>query len=199
MHKLVPVVVLIATASTFCHASVAAELRFASPQDHAAVTDALRYRGVFLLVAGSGSGAGGGMGGTPGGGMGGTPGGGMGGTPGGGMGGTPGGGMGGTPGGGMGGVPGGGMGGVPGGGMENMPAGNMTGTTSPSTSGATGYSGAPGGDPYSRSETTSEPLQSPKYYHCITQNGQCSVSSTLGALRSGASCSCLFGGKGKIK
>ena len=182
MHNLVPVVVLIATASTFCHASVAAKLRFASPQDHAAVTDALRYRGVFLLVAGSG--AGGGMGGTPGGGMGGS---------------TPGGGMGGTPGGGMGGTPGGGMGGVPGGGMGNMPGGNMTGTTSPSTSGATGYSGAPGGDPYSRSETTSDLPQSPKYYHCITQNGQCSVSSTLGALRSGASCSCLFGGKGKIK
>jgi hypothetical protein len=189
MHKLVPIVVLIATASTFCHATVAAELRFASPQDHASAIDVSGYGGAILPVAGMGGGAtGGGMTG------------GGGGT-GGGMGGTTGGSMGGMTGGGMGGMPGGGMGGMPGGGMGNMTGGGMTGMTGRGIDGTTGYREAPasGGDPYGRSETTADPPQPPQYYHCITQHGQCSVSSALGSLRSGASCSCLFGGKGKIK
>jgi len=170
MHKLVPIVVLIATASTFCHATVAAELRFASPEDHASAIDVSGYGGAILPVAGMGGGAtGGGMTG----------------------------GGGGT-GGGMGGTTGGGMGGMTGGGMGNMTGGGMTGR---GVDGTTGYREAPasGGDPYGRSETTADPPQPPQYYHCVTQHGQCSVSSALGSLRSGASCSCLFGGKGKIK
>jgi len=170
MHKLVPIVVLIATASTFCHATVAAELRFASPEDHASAIDVSGYGGAILPVAGMGGGAtGGGMTG----------------------------GGGGT-GGGMGGTTGGGMGGMTGGGMGNMTGGGMTGR---GVDGTTGYREAPasGGDPYGRSETTADPPQPPQYYHCVTQHGQCSVSSALGSLRSCASCSCLFGGKGKIK
>jgi len=159
MHKLVPIVVLIATASTFCHATVAAELRFASPEDHASAIDVSGYGGAILPVAGMGGGA---------------------------------------TGGGMGGTTGGGMGGMTGGGMGNMTGGGMTGR---GVDGTTGYREAPasGGDPYGRSETTADPPQPPQYYHCVTQHGQCSVSSALGSLRSGASCSCLFGGKGKIK
>jgi hypothetical protein len=67
--------------------------------------------------------------------------------------------------------------------------------------GTNGYSNVPGvsGDPYGRSETTGDGSQPTQFYHCITQQGQCSVSSALGALRSGASCTCLAGGKGKIK
>jgi hypothetical protein len=188
MHKLVPIVVLIATASTFCHASIAAGLWFASPQDHASAIDVSGYGGAILPVAGMG---GGGTGGGMTGGGGGT---------GGGMGGTTSGGMGGTTGGGMGGMTGGGMGGMTGGGMGNMTGGGMTGMTGRGIDGTTGYREAPsGGDPYGRSETTADPPQTPQYYHCVTQHGQCSVSSALGSLRSGASCSCLFGGKGKIK
>jgi hypothetical protein len=173
MHKLVPIVVLIATASTFCHATVAAELRFASPQDHASAIDASGYGDAILPVAGMG---GGGTGGGMTGGGGGT-------------------------GAGMGGTTGGGMGGMTGGGMGNMTGGGMTGMTGRGIDGTTGYREAPasGGDPYGRSETTADPPQPLQYYHCITQHGQCSVSSALGSLRSGASCSCLFGGKGKIK
>jgi hypothetical protein len=198
MHKLVPIVVLIATASTFCHATVAAELRFASPQDHASAIDVSGYGDAILPVAGMG---GGGTGGGMTGGGGGT-GAGMGGTTSGGMGGTTGGGMGGTTGGGMGGTTGGGMGGMTGGGMGNMTGGGMTGMTGRGVDGTTGSREAPasgGGDPYGRSETTADPPQPLQYYHCITQHGQCSVSSALGSLRSGAACSCLFGGKGKIK
>jgi len=88
---------------------------------------------------------------------------------------------------------GGGMGGTTGVGMGGMTGRGMGGTN--------GYSNVPGGggDSYGRSETTGDGAQSPQYYHCITQHGQCSVSAAAGALRSGASCTCLFGGKGKIK
>src|SRR6516164_3014651 len=153
MHKLVPIVVLIATASTFCHATVAAELRFASPEDHASAIDVSGYGGAILPVAGMGGGAtGGGMAGG-----------------------------GGGAGGGMGGTTGGGMGGMTGGGMGNMTGGGMTGR---GVDGTTGYREAPasGGDPYGRSETTADPPQPPQYYHCVTQHGQCSVSSAMGSL-----------------
>ena len=91
----------------------------------------------------------------------------------------------------------GGMGGGTGGGMGGMTGRGMGG----GIGGTNGYSNVPGGggDPYGRSETTGDGAQSPQYYHCITQHGQCSVSAAAGALRSGASCTCLFGGKGKIK
>jgi len=97
----------------------------------------------------------------------------------------------------MGGMTGGGMGGMTGGGMGGMTGRGMGG----GIGGTNGYSNVPGGggDPYGRSETTGDGAQSPQYYHCITQHGQCSVSAAAGALRSGASCTCLFGGKGKIK
>ena len=38
-----------------------------------------------------------------------------------------------------------------------------------------------------------------QYYHCIAQHGQCTVTSSPGLLRHGASCTCLFGGRGKIR
>jgi hypothetical protein len=176
MHKLIPVSVLIAATAVFYDAAIAALLRFAPPQDHAWTTDASGYRDTILLVGGMGGGTAGGMGTA----------GGTGGMTGGGM---TGGGMGATTSGGM----GGGMGGMTG-------DGGMTGMSGRGFGGTTGY-GTPsaGGDPYGSSGTAADPSQSTQYYHCVTQHGQCSVSSTLGALRSGASCSCLFGGKGKIK
>jgi hypothetical protein len=174
MHKLIPVSVLIAATAVFYDAAIAAQLRFAPPQDHAWTTDASGYRDTILLVGGMGGGTAGGMGTA--------------------------GGTGGMTGGGMGGMTAGGTGGMNGGGMGNMPGGGMTGMSGRGMGDATGY-GTPsaGGDPYGGSQTAADPPQSTQYYHCVTQHGQCSVSSTPGALRSGASCSCLFGGKGKIK
>ena len=171
MHKLIPVSVLIAATAVFYDAAIAAQLRFAPPQDHAWTTDASGYRDTILLVGGMGGGTAGGMGTA--------------------------GGTGGMTGGGMGGMTAGGMNG---GGMGNMLGGGMTGMSGRGMGDATGY-GTPsaGGDPYGGSQTAADPPQSTQYYHCVTQHGQCSVSSTPGALRSGASCSCLFGGKGKIK
>ena len=184
MHKLIPVSVLIAAAAVFYHAAIAAELHFAPSQDHASTTDKSGYRDTILLVGGMGGGTAGGMGTA----------GGTGGMTGGGM---TGGGMGATTSGGMGGMTGGGMGG---GGMGNMPGGGMTGITGGGMGDATGYvTPSAGGDPYASSGTAADPPQSTQYYHCVTQHGQCSVSSTPGTLRSGVSCTCLFGGKGKIK
>jgi hypothetical protein len=171
MHKLIAVSMLIAAAAIFYDAAIAAELRFAPPQDHASRTDASGYRDTILLVGGMGGGTAGGMGTA--------------------------GGTGGMTGGGM---TGGGMGGMTSGGMGNMPGGGMTGITGGGMGDTTGYATPSAvGDPYGSGGTAADPSQSTQYYHCVTQHGQCSVSSTLGALRSGASCSCLFGGKGKIK
>ena len=171
MHKLIPVSVLIAATAVFYDAAIAAQLRFAPPQDHAWTTDASGYRDTILLVGGMGGGTAGGMGTA--------------------------GGTGGMTGGGM---TGGGMGGMTSGGMGNMPGGGMTGITGGGMGDTTGYATPSAvGDPYGSGGTAADPSQSTQYYHCVTQHGQCSVSSTLGALRSGASCSCLFGGKGKIK
>ena len=177
MHKLLPLLGLVATASIWVGRPAVAESRFTGPLPSPLATDVAGPDATVVLVGGMGGGTGGGMGGMTGGGMGGMTGGGMGGMTGGGMGGMTGGGMGGTTGGGMGGMTGGGMGGTNG--YSNVPGG--------------------GGDSYGRSETTGDGAQSPQYYHCITQHGQCSVSAAVGALRSGASCTCLFGGKGKIK
>src|SRR6516164_2096561 len=141
MHKLIPVSVLIAATAVFYDAAIAAQLRFAPPQDHAWTTDASGYRDTILL--------------------------------------------------------GGGMGGMTGG-MGNVPGGGMTGMSGRGMGDTTGY-GTPsaGGDPYGSSQTATDPPPSTQYYHCVTQHGQCSVSSTPGTLRSGASCACLLGGKGK--
>ena len=173
MHKLIPVSVLIAATAVFYDAAIAAQLRFAPPQDHAWTTDASGYRDTILLVGGMGGGTGGGMGTA--------------------------GGTGGITGGGMGGMTADGMGGMTGG-MGNVPGGGMTGMSGRGMGDTTGY-GTPsaGGDPYGSSQTATDPPPSTQYYHCVTQHGQCSVSSTPGTLRSGASCACLFGGKGKIK
>ena len=161
MHKLLPLLGLVATASIWVGRPAVAESRFTGPLPSPLATDVAGPDATVVLVGGMGGGTGGGMGGMTGGGMGGMTGGGMGGTTGGGMGGMTGRGMGGTN------------------GYSNVPGG--------------------GGDSYGRSETTGDGAQSPQYYHCITQHGQCSVSAAVGALRSGASCTCLFGGKGKIK
>jgi len=165
MHKLIPVSVLIAATAVFYDAAIAAQLRFAPPQDHAWTTDASGYRDTILLVGGMGGGTAGGMGTA----------------------------------GGTGGITGGGMGGMTGG-MGNVPGGGMTGMSGRGMGDTTGY-GTPsaGGDPYGSSQTATDPPPSTQYYHCVTQHGQCSVSSTPGTLRSGASCACLLGGKGKIK
>src|SRR6516164_3223689 len=153
MHKLLPLLGLVATASIWVGRPAVAESRFTGPLPSPLATDVAGPDATVVLVGGMGGGTGGGMGGMTGGGMGGTTGGGMGGMTGRGMGGTN--------------------------GYSNVPGG--------------------GGDSYGRSETTGDGAQSPQYYHCITQHGQCSVSAAVGALRSGASCTCLFGGKGKIK
>src|SRR6516164_10220283 len=163
MHKLIPVSMLIAATAVFYDAAIAAQLRFAPPQDHAWTTDASGYRDTILLVGGMGGGTAGGMGTA----------------------------------GGTGGITGGGMGGMTGG-MGNVPGGGMTGMSGRGMGDTTGY-GTPsaGGDPYGSSQTATDPPPSTQYYHCVTQHGQCSVSSTPGTLRSGASCACLLGGKGK--
>ena len=153
MHKLLPLLGLVATASIWVGRPAVAESRFTGPLPSPLATDVAGPDATVVLVGGMGGGTGGGMGGMTGRGMGGTTGGGMGGMTGRGMGGTN--------------------------GYSNVPGG--------------------GGDSYGRSETTGDGAQSPQYYHCITQHGQCSVSAAVGALRSGASCTCLFGGKGKIK
>ena len=186
MYKLIQVTLFIVAAWALSHGADAGKLRLAIPQDRAPMANAFDYRGAIWLAGGMGGGTGGGMA-TGGGGAGMTG------------GGVTGGGMTG------GGMTGGGMGGMTGGGMGNMTGGGMTGgmgyTIGPAVGGATGYGAAPsgGGDPYGRSETAADPPPSTQYYHCVTQHGQCSVSSASGSLRSGASCTCLFGGKGKIK
>jgi hypothetical protein len=180
MDKLLPRLVLIVTASISVSGPAIAEWQLAGPLPSSFMTGP---NAAVVLVAGMGGGnTTGGMGGGNSGGMGG------GGATGGMGGGAMTGGMGGGGAtGGMGGATAGGMGG------SGMTGGRMGGTN--------GYSNVPGGggDPYGRSETTGDGPQPPPYYHCITQHGQCSVSSALGALRSGASCTCLLGGKGKIK
>jgi len=109
------------------------------------------------------------------------------------------GGMGGGTTGGMGGgMTGGGMtgGGMIGGGMTGggMLGGGMGGSPP-------GYSGPPdrGGQIYGGDATSSGGSQPTQYYQCVTQQGHCSVTPAQGSLRHGASCTCLFGGAGKIK
>ena len=176
MHKLVPVLVLIATGAIAAPLPVMAQLRTAAALPGRSSSGMFGPDHAILLVGGmGGGGTGGGMAG------GGMTGGGM---TGGGMGGAIGGGMGG-----MTGAPGGMGGGVTGGSM-----GSYGGT--PAYGNATGYSG--GVQPYGGSETSGEGAQSSQHYRCVAQHGQCSVAST-GSLRHGSTCSCLFGGQGKIQ
>jgi hypothetical protein len=181
MHKLIPVLVLIAIGAIAAPLPVMAQLRTAAALPGLSSSGMFGPDHAILLVGGTG---GGGMagGGTTGGGMAG------GGMTGGGM---TGGGMGGMTGGGMGGMTGapGGMGG----GATGGSVGSYGGT--PPYGGATGYSGV---QPYGGSETSGEGAQSSQHYRCVAEHGQCSVAST-GSLRHGSTCSCLLGGQGKIQ
>jgi hypothetical protein len=163
MHKLVTVLVLIATAPVAVRVPVAAELRSVGTLSNPSAVAISGADAAVVFVGGmGGGGTGGGMGG---GGMGG-----------GGMGG---GGMGGGGMTGYGGIPGSGVGG-----------------------GMTGYGGMPStgvGRPNGGDDTSGGGAQPTQSYHCVTQNGQCTVSSSPGSLRPGVSCSCLIGGRGKIK
>ena len=95
---------------------------------------------------------------------------------------------------GIGGVTGGGMGGMTGGSMGGMAGGGM-----PAYGGTAGYGGtsADGYQGNGGSYASGEGRQ--QYYECIAPHGQCSVSSSPGSLRHGASCTCLVAGRGKIK
>jgi hypothetical protein len=161
MHKLFPVLLLLATAPIAMRVPVVAEMRPVTPSSSPSAAAIPRPDGAVVFVGGMGGGGTGGMGG---------------GMTGGGMGGMSGGlpSYGGTPDSGMGGMGGGlpGYGGTPGSGMAQPNSGDVT------------------------SGGASQPAQ---HYQCVTQQGQCSVASSPGSLRHGASCSCLYGGLGKIK
>jgi hypothetical protein len=116
MHKLLPVLVFLATASVLCRGSMAVELPAA---DMSGIGNAV------VLVGGMGGATGGGMGG-----------GGMGGMAGGGMGGMTAGGMGGMTGGGMTGGMGGMSGGINGYGTPSTGFGSTSGGADPSRAGA---------------------------------------------------------------
>jgi hypothetical protein len=176
MYKLIPLLVLIALAGAATPVSVIAAQRLMAPLSAPAVTDTVVPQATLVLVGGM-------------------HGGGMGGMTGGGMGGMTGGGMGGMTGGGMGGMTGGGMGGMTGGGM-----GGMNGGGTPAYGGAAGFGDTSRGDGYqgSGSSGASGDVQQ-QYYDCIAQHGQCSVAAFPGSLRHGESCTCLFGGRGRIK
>ena len=94
----------------------------------------------------------------------------------------------------VGGMGGGGMGRMTGGGM-----GGMTGGGTPAYGGAAGFGDTPGGGYQWNGSSYARGEGQQQYYHCIAQHGQCSVASSPGSLRRGASCTCLFGGRGKIR
>jgi len=184
MHKLLPLLALIVTASISAGRPAAAEGRFAGPLPGPFATDVAGPDATVVFVAGMGGGttSGGMRGGTTGGmGGGGTSGGmGGGGTTGGmGSGGTTGG-MGGS------GATGGGMGG-------GTTGGGMFGTPAPSF-GTNGSSDWPGNSAQSSYYT----------YQCATPAGACSfvapASLRSSSLRAGARCSCAEGqSQGQIK
>jgi hypothetical protein len=105
---------------------------------------------------------------------------------------------------GMGGMGPAGMGGMGPGGMGGM-TGGMGGAAAGAGAGGTGggppaYSASPAGgtgQSYGGDATTNGSPAA--HYQCVTQQGHCSVEATAGALRHGASCTCLLGGPGKIK
>ena len=191
MYKLASVLMLTAVAGVSIPVPVVAAPRLMAPLSGPSAADNVVPQAAIVLVGGM---HGGGMGGMIGGGMGGMTGGGMGGTTGGGMGGTTGGGMGGTTGGGMGGMTGGGMGGMTGGGMSGMAGGGT-----PAYGGATGYGGTSNGGYQGNGGSYASGEGRQQYYQCIAPHGQCSVTSSPGSLRHGASCTCLVAGRGKIK
>ena len=93
-----------------------------------------------------------------------------------------------------GGMGGGGMGGMTGGGM-----GGMTGGGTPAYGGAAGYGGTSDGGYQGNGGSYASGEGRQQYYQCIAPHGQCSVTSSQGSLRHGASCTCLVAGRGKIK
>jgi len=183
MYKVVAVLVLTAVAGAAIPVPVTAAQRLMARLSGPSAADTVVPQAALVLV-----------GGMHGGGMGGTTGGGMGGMAGGGMGGMAGGGMGGMASGGMGGMAGGGMGGMAGGGV-----GGMTGGGTPAYGGAAGFGDASGGGYRWNRSSYANGEERQQYYHCIAQHRRCSVTSSPGSLRRGASCTCLFGGRGKIR
>jgi hypothetical protein len=202
MHKLVPVLTILATLPVSAGALVAADLRSAGPfSDYFAGTPS-PSNAVVLIGGMGGSGTGGGMGG--GGKGGGSAGGGSagdgmgGGSAGGGMGGgsTASGGMGGTTGGGMGGGSAGGMGGgATTGGMGTTSGGGTGG----GMTGFGGMTGAAGGFGTTGGGSASGNNAEPAYYtyQCVTAGGQCSFTAPAAlrssSLQAGARCACAVG------
>ena len=92
----------------------------------------------------------------------------------------------------------GGMGGMTGG-MTGGGIGAITGGGAPAFGGAAGFGDTPGGGYQWNGSSYASGEGQQRYYHCIAQHGQCSVASSPGSLRRGASCTCLFGGRGKIR
>ena len=92
----------------------------------------------------------------------------------------------------------GGMGGMTGG-MTGGGIGAITGGGAPAFGGAAGFGDTPGGGYQWNGSSYASGEGRQQYYHCIAQHGQCTVTSSPGLLRHGASCTCLFGGRGKIR
>ncbi|MGC2199313.1 MAG: hypothetical protein WA633_04075, partial [Stellaceae bacterium] len=108
-------------------------------------------------------------------------------------------GIGGATGGGMGGMTGGGMGGMTGGGMGGMTGGGMGGTNRGGMGGGTGGMFGGMADPYGSSDASGAAAAPVQYYLCVTPYDRCSLPSSPGSLRSGASCACSTGHRGTIK
>ena len=90
-------------------------------------------------------------------------------------------------------------GGMGGGAMTGGGIGGITGGGAPAYGGAAGFGDTPGGGYQWNGSSYARGEGQQQYYHCIAQHGQCSVASSPGSLRRGASCTCLFGGRGKIR
>ena len=171
MHKLAPALMLIAAGSIVTSVTAVAPILPAAAFSNFSAVGITGSNNGIVLVGDGGGGMGGGM---MGGGM-----------------------MGG-------GMMGGGMtGGMMGGGMNTGDmGGRATGVPGgisdpPAYGGATGSAG--GGQSYGSNGTRAGGARPAKTYHCVTRNGRCAVDSSLGPLRSGASCGCLLGGPGKIQ
>ncbi len=195
MRTSVPILLLLVTAPIVIPVPVVAGMQPVTPAISASTAAIPHPDSAVVFVGGMGGGTtGGGMGGgMTGGGMGG-------GMTGGGMGGgMTGGGMGGgMTGGGM----GGGMtgGGMTGGGIGGGMTGDAIGGGAAEMGGGLPGNGGPPGNSVSQSYGGGGISSGdPQYYQCVTQQGHCSVASSPGSLRHGASCTCLFGGPGRIK
>jgi hypothetical protein len=89
-----------------------------------------------------------------------------------------------------------------GGGMTGgMTGGGATGgMTDGIAGGMPGYApGIFGQRSYGTADDSGAGTQAPKQYYCLTEYGQCSVASSTGLIRRGASCRCESGGQGVIQ